>query len=127
MTELPAASEHLEQCAYFRWLAWAYPNVIAFAIPNGGLRDKRVAAKLRDEGVKPGIPDIMLAEPVGAWPGLFVEMKSKRGVVSPAQKLMIARLRQKGYKVEVAYGWTEAKDVTERYFKLGLYNVGTTA
>lgn len=119
-TELPTATEHLEQCAYFRWLDWAYPDVIAFAIPNGGLRSKATAGKLRAEGVKPGVPDIMLAEPLGAWPGLFVEMKSKRGVVSDAQKLMIARLRQKGYKVEVAYGWVQAKDVTEGYLKLGL-------
>jgi hypothetical protein len=33
---------------------------LMFAIPNGGLRHKAEANKLKSEGVKAGVPDIML-------------------------------------------------------------------
>ena len=57
-------SEHEEQVALFEWAEWnkrQYPELeLMFAIPNGGQRHVVVAKKLKDEGVKAGVPDIFL-------------------------------------------------------------------
>jgi hypothetical protein len=41
------------------------PEFLWWHTPNGELRDKRTAAKLKAMGVKPGIPDILLLPPSG--------------------------------------------------------------
>ncbi len=55
-------SEHQEQCALFHWAAHMeskHPQLgLLFAIPNGGLRNKLVARKLKMEGVKAGVLEI---------------------------------------------------------------------
>ena len=57
-------SEHLHQKALFEWadrMEGAWPELrLMYAIPNGGLRTKAQAGKLKAEGVKPGVPDIHL-------------------------------------------------------------------
>lgn len=64
-----------------------------FAIPNGGKRPKAEAAIMRSQGVKAGLPDLMIL-----WQGRvhFIELKAPRGHLSPAQRLMIAQLRDAG-------------------------------
>ena len=58
------ASEHQEQVALFRWAEFAiarWPELaLMYAIPNGGHRHKAVAAGLKAEGVKRGVPDVCL-------------------------------------------------------------------
>lgn len=53
-------TEHQEQVALFQWLEIAAKRddrlSMAFAIPNGGARHPVVAAKLKAEGVKSGVP-----------------------------------------------------------------------
>jgi hypothetical protein len=67
------------------WFRQTYPDTLIFAIPNGGLRSKSQALKLKVEGVVPGIPDLFIP----AWM-TWVEMKkAKGGVLSKEQQLMI--------------------------------------
>lgn len=102
-----------------------------FAIPNGGLRDKVTAAKLKHEGVKPGVPDLMLPLPCRDYAGLFVEMKRpeqreegvrkasriKRaaGSTSNVQDEWIGQLRHVGYAVAVAFSWRDAAQQLQSY------------
>lgn len=46
-----------------------------FAIPNGGDRDIRVASRLKAEGVRPGVPDLMLLTARRGYHGLVIELK----------------------------------------------------
>lgn len=46
-----------------------------FAIPNGGYRNAREAAKLKREGVLAGVSDLILAIPNKQFDALFIEMK----------------------------------------------------
>lgn len=55
-----------------------------FAVPNGGHRHIRTATKLKAEGVRPGVPDLCFVLPGGRFAGL--ELKSKKGRLSPEQK-----------------------------------------
>jgi len=91
----PKQSEHELQCLCVTWFRRTFKYKI-FAIPNGGKRDMRTAAKLKAEGVVPGVPDLFIP----AW-NLWVEMKTLRGRVTPRQRDMIKHLLECGHKVEV--------------------------
>ncbi len=110
--------EHQEQAALIKWCEYkGYPFNLIFAIPNGGHRHKAVAAKLKAEGVKSGVPDLFL--PVAAWRkhGMYIEMKSKKGKVTRNQRIWIDKLRKEGYQVVVCYSFDEARIDIEEYLK----------
>ncbi|MCP4988390.1 MAG: VRR-NUC domain-containing protein [Colwellia sp.] len=121
--------EHQEQCAVIRWCQLhetKYPALgMIFAIPNGGHRHIRVAQKLKVEGVKAGVPDLLLActnlltkYKSIRWNGLFIEMKSGKNKVTKLQEDWIMRLLLHGYKVVVCYSWTEAVQAIIDYLGL---------
>jgi hypothetical protein len=122
--ELPAPLEHEEQCALIDW--WAYackahgiPESMLFAIPNAGAgASKGQAGKMKAEGVRPGIPDLMLAVVRAPWAGLFLEMKRVRGGrTSTEQAARIVELRLQGYRVAVADGCEHARALITEYLK----------
>lgn len=92
-------SEHYEQALVIQFMRRTYPEVLIFAIPNGGQRSAATGARLKAEGVVPGVPDLFIP----AW-GLFIEMKTLTGKVSPEQKAMIEYLQSVGYSAIVAKG-----------------------
>lgn len=112
-------SEHDEQATLFQWAELStarFPELaLLFAIPNGGRRHIKVAREMKAEGVKAGVPDIYLPIPRKKYHGLFIEMKVKGGRVRKNQKNWIALLKQQGYKVEVCFGFQEAKTILEEY------------
>lgn len=97
-------SEHLEQVSAVNWFEAAYPGVLIFAIPNGGERNPMVAEKMRREGVRRGIPDLMIP----AW-RMFVEMKAPKGRLSDYQIERIDYLISAGYQCLVCYGFEDFK------------------
>lgn len=87
-------------------------------VPNGGHRYKATAVKLKAEGVKAGIPDLLLDQARGGWFGLRIEMKAKpphNAAVSESQKKQLTRSEERGYCCCVALGWEEARDVLLEY------------
>ncbi len=112
-------SEHNEQCKLVGRVRSFYPDVIIAAVPNGGSRDIREAVKLKAEGVLPGFPDLIVAEPRGRYHGLYVEMKRARGSpVRDDQVVMLRRLKARGYKTIVGYGVDHAWPLVEAYLSL---------
>ena len=110
---MPAQSEHIEQVTLMHMLgivAAEWPEVrLMFAIPNGGARHPAVAGKLKAEGVKAGVPDLLLPVARGGYHGLFIEMKARKGGrASPEQKEWLAELTLKGYMCEICHGAEEA-------------------
>lgn len=98
-------SEHLEQVRFVSWFRRNYPGVRIFAVPNGGARSGVQGAKLKAEGVVPGVPDLF----VPIW-NLWVEMKrAKGGTLSPDQKDWIAYLEGIGHRCIVGRGFDDAK------------------
>lgn len=96
-----------------------YPALarLLFAIPNGGRRSPREAARLKDEGVQAGVPDLMLAVPVAPFHGLFIEMKRADGAgsLSREQHLQQRLLIRQGYRVVTCHGYDEAWDAVAVY------------
>lgn len=91
--------------------------------PNGGLRLRGAAGRLKQAGARKGVPDIEVfipsRDPSGATVvhALLIEMKRPRrldplsgkvlrpaGKATPEQTARLARLVHRGYRAEVAYG-----------------------
>ena len=117
--------EHKEQVAFFSWLEKPntlakWPELVLFhAIPNGGDRDVRVAVKLKAEGVKSGVPDMMLPVASGGFHGLYIELKVGNNKPSENQAWWHGQLAAQGYAVFVCYSYPEARTVTEKYMRGG--------
>lgn len=71
----PTPTEHEEQVTLFAWFRMRHAGMLMYAIPNGGARSSITGARLRDEGVLAGVPDIFLPCPSGGKHGLYIEMK----------------------------------------------------
>jgi len=113
-------TEASEQQAVIEWRDWVGIRdkrvSTLYHIPNGELRNKPVAAKLKKMGVRGGIPDLHL--PVARFGllrpyellahSLYIELKVKGGRLSPEQKAVQAELRELGHQVEVCFGATSA-------------------
>jgi len=96
----PVVRRHLEddlQKATMAFLDVALPaDAVAFAIPNGGKRHAREAARMSGLGLRAGVPDLCV---VHRGRAVFIELKAKRGVVSAAQREMQRRLIYAGAAV----------------------------
>lgn len=117
-----SARESDEQTTLFNWARMQehkYPGLRwMHHIPNGGSRNKAEAARLRAEGVKAGVSDIFLPEPVGAFHGLYIELKRlDGGRPSKAQKDFIAAMREQGYAAEIVHGWLAASELITSYLE----------
>ena len=125
-----AEPEHVEQAMLFDWAERASGRTpelkLLFAIPNaggytGGFKANVARVmKMKREGVKSGVPDLMWPVARGRYHGLFIEMKAgPTSRVRPEQKEWHAALRAQGYAVRVSYSWDAARDTIERYNGLG--------
>lgn len=126
---MPTNWEDVEQAALFEW-ADRVKNQIPeleymFAIPNGGKRPGRTAARMKRTGTKRGVPDICFAYPTGEWHGFYIELKAvypdgTTGDPTKEQLAWIERLRAVDYRAGVYYGWTAAAQAILDY--LGVEN-----
>jgi VRR-NUC domain len=112
--------EDREQMALVQWFRLAYPRQSDYLlhVPNGGLRGKREAGRLKAMGVSAGFPDLLLLLPSGHYHGLAVEMKPTGSTwcsVRTEQRLWLARLAGQGYRAEVAYGFDQGREILENY------------
>ncbi len=96
---------------------YGLPPWCLFAIPNGGRRDVLTGVFMKKEGVRSGIPDLMLCVPRNGKAGLFIEMKTEKGVLTPEQRTIHPILKDLGYAVEVCRSTREAVNVIEAYLR----------
>ncbi len=86
-----------------------------FAIPNGGLRNIKVAAKLKQEGVKAGVADLFVALSNGKYHGLFIEVKVGKNRQQPNQKIFEQKVLENGYQYKVVRSIDEMIAVIREY------------
>lgn len=117
---MTGGDEHAHQVALFAWadavrrqhpeLRWLH------SVPNGGARSARTAGRLKAEGVRRGVPDVLLDVPRGGFHGLRIELKKPgRYSVTPEQREWIAGYIERGYRAEVCVGWIAARDLIVEY------------
>jgi hypothetical protein len=106
------------QVAAMRYIRYQYPKLIAFHVANEGIsgpKGKAYGTKMRAKGVLAGCPDIHILEPMGVYSGLFIELKTPTGRVSPAQKIFLDNLNSKGYCAKVCRSLDEVIETVDHY------------
>jgi hypothetical protein len=127
MAKLGLPSEHQEQAAVVEWLR--AHGIDFFSVPNGASlagdsRGRaRQMAKLKAEGLTPGVPDLIITTPRWRSDGAHVvvtaiEMKRRRGgKVSKEQRAWIDKHEKLlGWCVVVCHGAEDAIDFLRRVF-----------
>ncbi len=107
-------------------MCWVQQNLTKYpdlkwltAIPNGGYRDKITAGKLKAEGVKAGVPDLLLLVKRGRYAALWIELKKpKVGKVSEKQHEWIDHINTQGHAACICYGWQDAVKMISEYLEL---------
>jgi len=74
-----------------------------------------VAANLKKEGVKPGVPDVSWPVARGAFIGLAIEFKHGDGNPSKEQRERITRMQEEGWCVAVCWSWPAAARMLKGY------------
>ena len=91
-------------------------------IPNGAYlgADARtraiVMAKLKRTGFRPGVYDYLLAVPCEQYPGLWLELKRRKGGQRSPEQAQFARIMESvGWRCELAKGWEDAAQQIRAY------------
>lgn len=121
LTAPPPALERDEQIALMRWARvceGTYPALKwLIAIPNGLAASSRgEAARMKAQGMKSGVPDLLLPYPCGGYAGLWIELKRRSGgKLSAPQQDWLTYLGHVGYCAVCCRGWDEARERIEAY------------
>jgi len=103
--------EETEQITLASWLDWN--KVLYCHVPNGGYRHPVTANRFKAQGVKAGVPDILIFDrpyPVEngmMYVGVAIELKRKDkslGRLSDNQAQWISALRERGWLCNAFYG-----------------------
>lgn len=87
----------------------------AWHTPNGGSRNIIEAKRLKDAGVLAGVPDITIAVPSRHFHGFYMELKSSKGKLTPAQIKFAHNMKAVGNYYCVAYSVNEAIEFIKAY------------
>ena len=97
--------EHDEQRAFVKWFHAQFPTVLIFAVPNAAMRDYKLAAYLRAEGMFAGIPDLHIPE----WRTVIEMKRQKNSSTSAEQFWCEAYYKRIGWTHFFAYGFEDAR------------------
>lgn len=95
---------------FLRWL---------MHVPNGGLRSRGEAGKMRAMGVRKGVVDWILPfpSPTGRYAGLAIEVKSHEGTVSAEQQEFLDDSQAAGWLTAVVRSSEEFEQVVEQWIR----------
>lgn len=127
--------EHTEQSVFFRDACFEHRNnpefmrSLLFAVPNGaylGKNGSAVMRKLKDEGLTPGVADVIYLQPRGGYPFLVLEFKRsdkrnrKDGGLSSDQIFFLGEVEKVGGMWAVCYKADQAVEIFQKYMDLPL-------
>ncbi len=116
--------EHEQQSLFFSILELntrQYPELkFIFAVPNAARRSPQLAAMMLREGLKAGIPDIIVPIPKRGFHGAFIENKSANGKMSESQIRFRDFLISQGYAYKTTYSADEQIEFLEWFLGIEL-------
>lgn len=90
-------------------------------VPNGGFRKNAFEGwRLKQQGVRAGVSDLLLPVARGGYFGLWIEFKAappSDAAVSDSQKEWVGLMREQGYRAEICLGVAAALEVLTDYLK----------
>lgn len=91
----PKNEEHKIQCSCVRYFRLKYPHLrnMLFAVPNAARRSARNGAYMKDEGMLPGVADLILLKSNRFYGALCVE-KSRENTKDQSKKNGKRNVRQ---------------------------------
>lgn len=107
------------QVAVANYLKYKYSHVLFTIAPSGIKLPIYVAKMLKAMGYRAGTPDLIIFEPRNGYHGLFIEIKTDIGKLSPLQSEFARLLDDRGYKTFVCYGYDSAIIAIDHYFRGG--------
>ncbi len=112
--------ESWEQERLFDWIRdneGKYPKLqMAYSTLNGVRLSPGLSMKMKRQGNRKGVPDVVLPVRSNGYSGLYLELKRvKGGRVSKEQREYITRLKEENYWAEVVKGHREAIERIKRY------------
>jgi len=115
-----------EQKAVFAWartMEKTRPELRRlFHVANGAFCTEMSRLRLVSEGLRAGVPDLLLPVARGCYHGLAIEMKRQTGgVLKAEQALWLRALRTENWYSLVCYGAGHAIDVITKYLNLGKF------
>ncbi|WP_110642486.1 VRR-NUC domain-containing protein [Salinicola sp. CPA57] len=122
----PVDWEGQEQTRLMLWLRGEFNRGTAvgpahehtYAVPNGGSRHGLEAAKMKAQGVRSGVSDLVIAIPRGGYHGLYLELKAtppRDADLAESQRVWLERMEAAGYCAKLALGIEQAKQVIGEY------------
>lgn len=110
------------------YIRMQYPDVIFHSDFGSGVKLTPWQARMQkmQNGGRRAWPDMMIAEPIGDYHGLFIELKREGARLKKQngewasshiaeQNIMLNELSNKGYKAEFAIGFEQALDLIDDY------------
>ena len=92
----PRHIEESIQVACVKWFRLQYPNLVIFAVPNGGSRNLYEAKNMKESGTLAGVADLVIVGNGGKV--LFVEMKAGKNKQEDSQILFQNKVEKLGHK-----------------------------
>lgn len=102
------------QAEIYKWFHNKYctklnnPSFCIFAVPNGGLRTKHEAMKLKATGTVAGVSDLIVLKPNKA---IFVEVKTDIGRQSEEQKKFEEIVKNLGFEYHLVRSLEDFKKI----------------
>ena len=107
------------QIALSNYLKLKYPGVLFTIAPSGMKLSAFTAKMIKAMGYRAGSPDMMIFEPMfflgKLYHGLFLEIKTEKGIISSNQKEFLELLDKRGYKTYVCFGYQAGIQAIENY------------
>ena len=113
--------EHQEQVAVFQWagiMRKKHPELdLLYAVPNAGKRTPRQGAYMKAEGMKAGVPDIVLPVARGGFNSLYIELKIAKGRATDNQLAFLDKLTAENNLAVICIGADAAIRQIETYLE----------
>lgn len=117
INEVMKMSESQIQRACVRWFRIVHRDIepLFFSVPNGGYRCATTARIMKAEGQRAGVADLILLVPRQGYCALCIEMKTRKGYQSEAQKVFQEKAEEQGAKYVVCRSLDEFQKVIRWY------------
>jgi hypothetical protein len=113
----PEAIEQAKVIAWARANERNYPFLwMLHSSLNGLKRTKNAQGKAKAQGMLSGVPDLFMPVAIGDSKGLYIEMKSAKGRISPEQSKFLKAASDFGYACFICYSAVEAIDKIKSYY-----------
>ena len=117
INEVMKMSESQIQRACVHWFRIVHRDIepLFFSVPNGGYRCATTARIMKAEGQRAGVADLILLVPRQGYCALCIEMKTRKGYQSEAQKVFQEKAEEYGAKYVVCRSLDEFQKVIRWY------------